>query len=345
MQSRELPPATRKKVGMMNPKIANTTRRAALLGALATPWLSLPATAQQPSLVEIGTEGWLFPVWDRLMRIDMPALRGVLQTVGEAITIMRAAQIQVAICLIPSRKRLMRRYLPVGSQVSPEAVQRYTLTIAECTRAGAVAPDLDALFRNQMQRDPAHPIFFKTDTHWTPMGAELAAVEIARQMRAQMQLPASPRQGTRLGDLRPMVLAAGDLGQHVPPAQRANFPPEQSLIRQILPPEGAAALIEDDSYDTVVVGTSNVQPRFGFQPVLSNQLMRPVGLAWRTNNMGAYFALLEYARSDAFKRQKPRALVWNFLEQDMVSTTSNSAWGSSAMPAPEFINQLRRAVS
>jgi alginate O-acetyltransferase complex protein AlgJ len=224
-------------------------------------------------------------------------------------------------------------------------VQRFTLMVAECIRAGAVVPDLDALFRAQMQRDPAHPLFFKTDTHWTPMGAEVAAVELARMMRAQMQLPPSPRGGTRLGDLRPMQLAAGDLTQHVPPAQRAAYGPEQSLIRQILPPEGAAALIEDDSYDTVVVGTSNVQPRFGFQPVLSNQLVRPVGLSWKPNNLGTYFALLEYLRSDAFKQQRPRALVWNFLEQDMVNTSNNPTWGTGAIAPAVFLNQVRRAVA
>lgn len=324
------------------------TRRAALASSLAVPLVgagAAPALAQQATLVEIGTNGWLFPVWDRVTRVDLAVLRTSLQTMVEAITIMRNARIQVALCLIPSKKRLMRQYLPAGMQVAPEAAQRYSLTIAEATRAGAVAPDLDAVFRAQLQRDPNRNLFFKADTHWTPVGAELAAVEMARQMRAQMQLPPSPRPGTRLGDLRPMVLAAGDLTPYLTPQQRASYGPEESLIRQILPPEGAAALIEDDSFDTVVVGTSNVQPRFGFQPVLSNQLVRPVGLSWRPNNVGTYFALLEYLRSDAFKRQRPRALVWNHLEQDMLNATNNTAWGTAAMPPAEFLAQLRRALA
>ena len=321
------------------------TRRAGLGAAMAMPFAAAPGGAQQATLVEIGTQGWLFPVWDRIGRVDLPALRAALQSVTEAIGVLRAARIQVVICLIPSRKRLMRQFLPAGAQVSPEAAQRYSLTLAECTRAGALVPDLDALFRTQLQQPNTYPLFFKTDTHWTPIGAELAAVEMARQMRAQLQLPASPRPGTRLGDLRPMVLAAGDLTQHVPQAQRGNYGSEQSLLRQILPAEGAAALIEDDSYDTVIVGTSNVQPRFGFQPVLSNQLIRPVGLSWRPNNIGTYAALLEYVRSDSFRRQRPRALVWNHLEQDMVNTTSNSAWGAAAMAPGDFITQLRQAVA
>ena len=95
----------------------------------------------------------------------------------------------------------------------------------------------------------------------------------------------------------------------------------------------------------MVVGTSNVQPRFGFQPVLSNQLVRPVGLSWKPNNVGTYATLLDYLRSDAFRQQRPRALVWNHLEQDMVNTTNNSSWGQAAIAPAEFLNQVRRAVA
>jgi len=277
--------------------------------------------------------------------VDLGALRTSLRTVTEAIGLLRAARIQVAICLVPSKKRLMSRFLPAGMVASPEAAQRYTLTLAESQRAGALVPDLDAAFRAQMQRDPGNSLFFKTDTHWTPIGAETAAVEIARQMRQAFQFPPSPVPGIPLGDMRPMVLAAGDLTPFLPPAMRANYGPEQSLIRQILASEGPAALLQDDSFDTVIVGTSNVQPRFGFQPVLSNQLIRPVGLAWRPNNIGPYFALLEYVRSDTFRRQRPRALVWNLLEQDMLNATNNPAYGTAAISAPEFLSQLRRGLA
>lgn len=326
--------------------LATGPRRRLLAMGLVAPLLARPAAAQQqPSLVEIGPQGWLFPTWDRVHRVDLVTLRSTLQSVSEAINILRGGRIQVVICLIPSKKRIMQQFLPSGTRVAPEAAQRYSLTVQESARAGALVPDLEALFRAQLQRDPGRSLFFRTDTHWTPYGAEIAAVEIARQMRERLQLPASPRPGTRLGDLRPMTLALGDLVQHVPAAQRGSFGPEESLIRQILPPEGPAALIEDDSYDTVIVGTSNVQPRFGFQPVLSNQLVRPVGLSWKPNSQGPYFALLDYVRSEAFRRQRPRALVWNHLEQDMLNSSSNPTWGSSALAPAELLNQLRRAVA
>lgn len=323
----------------------NPTRRHVLAAAAALPALgSVPARAQA-SLVQIGTQGWLFPIWDNVERVDLTALRNALRTVSEAFAILRAAQIEMVMCLIPSRNRIMRQFMPASVRISPDAERRYSMTLAEVRRVGGLAPDLDAKFRETLTREPTRHIFFKTDTHWTPVGAEIAAVEIAREMRERLRLPASPRPGTRLGDLQPMNIAAGDLQRLLPAPQRGSYGPEQSWLRAVLVPEGPAALLEDDSYDTVVVGTSNVQPRFGFQPVLSNQLLRPVGLSWRPNNIGPYTALLEYLRSPAFRTARPKALVWNHLEMDMLNATSNPAWGNPGLAPDAFLAELRRLVA
>ena len=314
---------------------------------LASPALAAtaPARAQtQSGLVQVGTQGWLFPIWDRVDGLDQNALRETVQVISQAITALRAGRMDVVICLIPSRKRLMRQYLPANLRYASEVDRRYAFPLAEMRRAGALVPDLDAHFRDVMQREPQRALFWKTDTHWTPVGAEVAAIEIARQMRGQLGMPQSSRPGTRLGDLRPMTLAAGDLARYVPQAQRSSYGAEESWIRQILGAEGPAALLDDDTTDVSIVGTSNVQPRFGFQPVLSNQILRPVGLLWKPNNLGTYFALLEYLKSEDFRRNRPRALVWNLLELDMVTSTNNSAWGQAAMPAANFLSEIRRLV-
>lgn len=300
------------------------------------------ASAQQSGLVQVGAQGWLFPVWDKIDGLDQAALRDTVQVITNAVTALRAGRMDVVICLIPSRKRLMRQYMPAGARYLPEVERRYALPLAEARRAGALVPDLDAHFRGVMQREPGRQLFWKTDTHWTPVGAEVAAIEVARQMREQLGMPPSSRPGTRMGELRPMTLAAGDLARYA--GQRGTVGAEESWIRQILGVEGPAALLDDDTTDVTVVGTSNVQPRFGFQPVLSNQILRPVGLFWKPNNLGPYFALLEYLKSEDFRRNRPRALVWNLLEPDMVTSTSSSAWGQVAMPPATFISEIRRLV-
>ncbi|WP_424810362.1 alginate O-acetyltransferase AlgX-related protein [Roseococcus sp. YIM B11640] len=299
----------------------------------------------QSALVDIGTEGWLFPAWDRINRLDVEAMRRAVQGIIEAVTIIRGGRMDVVLLVIPSKKRLMRRFLP-GAQVAADIDRRYTMILQEGRRAQAVVPDLDTLFRETMGRDPRRVVFFKTDTHWTPVGAEVAAVETARLMREQLGMPASQKPGVRLGDLRPMTLAQGDLLTYVPAAQRANFGREESWVRQVLPAQGGGGgLLESDDADVAVVGTSNMQPRFAFTEVLSNQLSRPVNLQWRTNNYGPYYVLLEYLRSEGFRRQRPRAIVWNLLEIDMINASNSSSWGQFAMPPANFISELRRLVA
>ncbi len=302
------------------------------------------ALAQPRSLVDIGQQGWLFPVWDRLQRLDVPAFRETLQIISEAIIALRGGRMDVVICCIPSRAKLVHQFMPAGMRIAPDIERRYAQASAEMRRAGALVPDLETRFQQAVQAQPNLQLFFKTDTHWTPIGAEVAAVEIAKQMREQLGMPPSPRPGLRLGELRRMVMAGGNLVQYVPANRRAEFASEESWIRQILPSEGPAALVEDDSADVVIVGTSNVQPRFGFQPVLSNQLLRPVALSWKPNNQGPYFAMLEYLKSLSFRQQRPRAIVWNLLEQDLATPPNNSAWNQSSMANNLFISEIRRLV-
>ena len=105
-----------------------------------------------------------------------------------------------------------------------------------------------------------------------------------------------------------------------------------------------AGLLEDDSADVAIVGNSFVQPKYGFQAFLSNQMNRPVSLAWRGNNFGPYFTLVEYLKSPQFKRQRPKMLLWMQLEFDMQNMPNSSSWGQNAMTPDAFLGEVRTAV-
>lgn len=323
-----------------------TPRRA----LLAAPALALPpgreARAQgADSLVLMGQQGWLFPLWDNLTRVDEVAMRQVLAAHAEAIAILKRAEIEVVYCLIPAKARIYRRFLPANQRLAPVVERRYGSVVAALRAAGALAPDLAEVLGQAAATDPHWPVFFKSDTHWTPVGAELCAVAIAAQMLAQLRLPAPPQPGVRLGAVRMLRLAVGDLVQYLPPDQRAAFGPEESPIRTVLPATaGPAALLEEDASDLQVVGTSNVQPRFNFLPVLSNQAGRAAGLSWKPNNIGPYAALLEYVRGNAFRQRRPRVIVWNHIENDMSTPINNPNWRQSGLTTESFLAGLRQAV-
>jgi alginate O-acetyltransferase complex protein AlgJ len=320
---------------------------------LAAPLLALPAVAraQAPAastgdaLVLMGQQGWLFPLWDRLTQMDEVAMRQVLAVHAETIGILKRANIELVYCLIPIKARIYRRFLPTGQRLAPAVERRYGAVVAALRTAGALAPDLADPLAAASATDPHWPVFFKSDTHWTPVGAEICAVTIATQMRGALRLPEPPQPGVRLGAIRMLRLAIGDLVQYVPAEQRGAFGAEESPIRTVLASGGAAALLEEDASDVQVVGTSNVQPRFNFVPVLSNQVGRAVGLSWKPNNIGPYSAMLDYLRSNDFRQRRPRVIVWNHLENDMSTPINNPNWRQSGLTNESFLAGLRQAVA
>ncbi len=322
-----------------SPKV--NSRRTLLQASLlaATGFTTTPALAAPASLTVVGKQGWLFPVWDVMARIEPAQLRAVTQVYAEAITALRAAGIAVSFGLVPSKSRTYRQFLPDGTRLNADIDKRYPQVAAELARAGATLPDLDAAFQAARA---TQPLYFRTDTHWTPQGAELAATTLAARMLPG--LPPSPRPGLRLAPPTETLHAMGDLARMLPATERDKYPAEKYLHREVLAATGANTLLEDDSADVVVVGNSFAQPRYGFAASLSSQLNRPVALAWRPNTYGAFFTMLEYLKSPAFRQRRPKALLWLNLEIDLQNLPNSSSWGTNAMPTQNFLSDLRQAL-
>ena len=309
-----------------------------LTAALAMPGL---ARAQaSASLAVVGKDGWLFPIWDKVTDDEATQVRSTVQTIARAIGILKAARIDVANILVPSKARTYRQFLPDNIRVAPAVDRRYASVQAEFRQAGAITPDLDTAFR---ARAAGTQLFFKSDTHWTPMGAELAAIEVAKAVGPM--LPPSGRPGMQVSAPVSKVNARGDLVRNLPEAQRASYGPEPYQVREVVAGGGQNALIADDSSDVTIVGSSYMEPKYGFQPVFSNQLSRPVSLFWKPNNVGPYATLLQYLASPGFRQQRPKLLAWTQLEVDLTGGPSSSGWGQNAMAADKFLGDLRQAVA
>jgi alginate O-acetyltransferase complex protein AlgJ len=320
---------------------AINSRRAMLkaAGLLATAGFAPPTLAAPASLTVEGKKGWLFPIWDVMARVEPAQLRAVTQVYAEAMTAMRGAGIAVIFGLVPSKSRTYRQYLPDGTRLNADIDKRYPQVVADLARTGATLPDLDAAFQAARA---SQPLYFRTDTHWTPIGAELAAATLAARM--QPGLPPSPRPGLRLAPATETLHATGDLARMLPANERDKYPAEKYLHREVLASTGTNALLEDDNADVVVVGNSFAQPRYGFAASLSNRLNRPVALAWRPNTYGTFFTLLEYLKSPVFRQSRPKALLWLNLEIDLQNLPNSSSWGPNAMSTQTFLAELHQAL-
>ncbi|MBP0444032.1 hypothetical protein J8J14_04510 [Roseomonas sp. SSH11] len=316
--------------------------RRALLGAAGLAAIPGRLRAQTAGAAVIGKEGWLFPIWDKTDQINTRELTQTLNVMGQTAGILRSAGIATAYVLAPSKARTYRQYLPNNTRISADIDRRYATAVAEMRKAGAIVPDLDAAFR--ARANDAEGLFFKTDTHWTPLGAELAAAETAKAVAQANVLPASSRPGLQLQPAMVKTQGRGDLVRNLPEAQRQAYGPERYQIREPVAATGAAALVADDSADVAVIGNSYSQPLYGFHASLSNQMNRPVSLFWKPNNFGPYNILLSYLASEGFKRQRPKLITWVQLEFDLPGLPTSSGWGQNAISVDQYLADLRRAV-
>lgn len=315
---------------------------AAAGGALAAPALARAALAQE-SAVRFGKDGFLFAAWDVPTRaVAWAQVQPILGFVRDAVAVFREARIEVALGLIPAKSRIQVAQTPEG-RMAPEVERRYGQILEELRRPGTLAPDLAGAMARALQQNPQENLFFRTDTHWTPRGAEVAAAEMARAVQERFRLPPSQRPGVRLGPHVPQTLVLGDLGRMLPADQRGRVGPETYRIRD-LPQNAAGGLLDDAPGDVAVVGSSYMDPRFRYVEVLSNALNRPLQLTWRVNNVGPWATMLEYVRGAEFRRNRPRLVLWHLLEFDMGIALSAGAWGRNAMTPQAFLDGLRAAV-
>ncbi len=124
--------------------------------------------------------------------------------------------------------------------------------------------------------------------------------------------------------------------QYLASAQRSTFGPEESPIREALPPGGPAALVEKDVSDVQVAGTSNVQPRFGFAAMRAPRFERPVGLARAPNGIGPHAALPEFVRGAG----RPRVIARRHPENDLARLPDDQASRAAPMSGAAFLAAL-----
>jgi alginate O-acetyltransferase complex protein AlgJ len=324
--------------------------RRAVLGGAAAATLALgaprPSAASIMGLVVVGADGWLYPVWDEVRSFDQNKFNAATKAINSAVAIMKRAGIEAVISLTPVKSRIYPDYMPADFQWSQAALNRYQLSLDVLRQPGTLVPDLDLAMRNARKAKPADLYFFKTDTHWTPLGSEVCAAVISREMLAKFRLPPSAKPGVALGDYMDMIQSKNDLYEQLSAVEKAKLGRERYKIRREVGADvEKAALVDDDSSDIELIGNSYTQPKYGYPQALSHGLNRPVGLTWRVHQYGSYAILLEYLKSASFKQSRPKVIIWDFEEIDMEGPPEmKDFWGDHAMSTDAFLGAVQKAV-
>lgn len=286
----------------------------------------------------------MFFHWDDPATVSIGSVPRIARSFGDAAGLLRNAGIHVEFLIIPSKFRIFRDKLPPGRPFPPSAEQRLRVFLEQLQQNGAAARDISAMLLERRRANPQDQLWFRADTHWTPLAAQLAAEATARSLRAAVSFPPARGPGARLGPPVTATRTRLDLLEFIPRADRAAYSVETYTVRQVIP--GRGGLLDAPPSDVTVVGNSFVAPEFNFSNELSAALDRPVALEWKVQTVGPFKTMLDYVGSQTFRRERPRAIVWVMLEANAnLAPENRGAFPQSHMTSAEFLEQLGRALS
>lgn len=211
--------------------------------------------AGKPGLV-VGGGGWLFSAEE----FPLPSLRSRhvpanIARIGAVVKALEQHGIRTVILPIPAKAELY-------AEEVPDSLRSHVLSMRE------VARELDAAGLEWIPLAPAfeqakargEQVFFRTETHWTPEGARLAAATTAAWIQSHTQ-EEWPRRQFEVSAGKPQALT-GDLENYLPLAPHfaellptgETFTPYRFSRGSVSEDEGA--LFSDTANPVAVVGTS-----------------------------------------------------------------------------------------
>ncbi|MEG1627609.1 alginate O-acetyltransferase [Pseudomonas sp.] len=288
--------------------------------------------------VVLGRDNWLFsdeefkPVAnsDQFEQENLSLIRGVRDTLQQH-------GVQLVLAIVPAKARLYSEY--IGEQ-TPASLHNdlYNEFHAQARQAGVFAPDLLAALQSAKSRGQ---VFLRTDTHWTPMGAEVVAQHLAEAVSRQNLLNGEPQH--YVTEQRQSAPYKGDLTNFLPldPLFSNLLPPPDTLqARSTRPAEGASAsddaLFADNEIPVALVGTSySANPNWNFLGALQQALRSDV-VNYAEDGHGPLLPMLKYLQGGAFKDSAPQVLIWEFPERYLPMKNDLSDFD------PQWIAQLKK---
>lgn len=266
--------------------------------------------------VKIGADGWLYS--DEEFK---PEANGQ-QNLTDNLVMVEAVRnqldkqdIKLVMAIIPAKARLYPEYIG-DNHASPIHADLYQQFHRAVRKAGIAAPDLLAPLESAKQQGQ---MFLRTDTHWTPMGADIAAKRLSAAVQHNFVLPGEPQQYiTSATKTEPYH---GDLTRFIPldPLFKTLMPRPDDLQKRsteaAAKAEGADALFAETDIPVALVGTSySANPNWNFEGALREHLQHDVG-NYAEDGRGPILPMLKYLQSDDFKNTPPQVVIWEFPER------------------------------
>lgn len=245
---------------------------------------------------------------------------------------------QLVLAIIPAKTRLYPEHVGDNKPATLHT-DLYQQFHAQVNQAGILAPDLLAPLQSAKEKGQ---VFLRTDTHWTPMGAEIVAQQLGDVISKQLPLNVEPQ--NFVTEAKTTEPYKGDLTNFLPldPLFSNLLPkPDDLQQRSTNPAEAGAesddALFADNSVAVGLVGTSySANPNWNFAGALKQALHADV-VNYAEDGHGPILPMLKYLQTDAFKSSPPQVLIWEFPERYLPAHNDLTEFD------PQWIAELKKA--
>lgn len=258
----------------------------------------------------VGKDGWLYTSEEFQTsdpKLDQANIEAKLQYIQEVRNQLKAQGAALVVALVPAKARVYPEHL--GSLHIPSVkVDLYQKFRGKVLAMSIPTPDLYATLSDAK---PQGNVFVRTDTHWSPLGATVAAKAVAatvRQISPDLQLPtaefktSTAKTGKNVGDLLRYLPGAA-------PKSATIFVPGTEKVG------GADSLLGEDPVAVTLVGTSySAIKDWNFEGALKQALGSDV-LNVADAGQGPIVPMRAYLKSQAIKDAPPKLVIWEIPER------------------------------
>ncbi len=263
--------------------------------------------------VVVGADGWLFTDEEFACPAGFGAhMKDNLTFISNVAGRFARQNTKLAVVLVPAKVRVYADHL--GSQAVPSCRHNvYSDTLHYLQGHGIPAVDLLPAMSAEAKNKP---LYLKTDTHWTPDGARLAAYQTAETVKGISRLSLDKKDFTNnSGDA---MEHDGDLMRYIPGVSAPDITPDSiKKFVTIAKSEKAsdADLFGNATPTTVLVGTSySANSLWNFEGFLKESLQTDL-LNMADEGQGPFTVMEKYLKSQSYKDNPPGLVIWEIPER------------------------------
>lgn len=263
--------------------------------------------------VRVGRNGWLFSVEELQFHDNaLTHQKERLTILGNASKALKDQGVALVVALVPDKARAYESQLS-GRHYPDWNKSRYQVAL-DMLRAQGV--DVVDLLPTLVPSQSDAPLYYRTDTHWSQLGAQRAAMAVAQKIKSlgvslpQVSFVTSPNGllVQKPGDLMRMMNL-----NDMPNWTRPRPDSEITEVTKKTEAEQPAGLFDAVSVPVVLVGTS-YSLRANFHGYLQQALGSDV-LNVARDGGGFIQSAKDYLANESFKAAKPQVIVWELPER------------------------------